>query len=72
MGLLLIVTIGAHMDIAYWIAPGLAVAAAVGVTVLQVLALGFHASRGETKDLWLNGVLIFVGGVAAWLAVATS
>ncbi|SEB87587.1 DoxX-like family protein [Nocardioides exalbidus] len=52
--------------------PGLAVAAAIGLTVLQVLALGFHASRGETKDLWLNGVLVVVGAVAVWLAVATA
>ncbi|RYB94271.1 DoxX family protein [Nocardioides oleivorans] len=54
------------------VAPGLAVAAAIGLTVLQVLALGFHASRGETKDLWLNAVLVVAGAAAVWLALATA
>ena len=52
------------------VAPWLAVVAAACLAVLQVLAGAFHASRGETKDLWLNGVLAVVAGVAAWLATA--
>ncbi|GAA1910322.1 DoxX family protein [Nocardioides hwasunensis] len=54
------------------IAPALSVAAAIGLTVLQVLATGFHASRGETKDLWLNVVLVVAGASAVWLALATA
>jgi hypothetical protein len=52
------------------IVPGLAVAAAIGLVVLQVFAIAFHASRGETANLWLNGVLIVGAGVAVWLATS--
>jgi hypothetical protein len=52
------------------ILPGLAVAAAVGFAVLQVLATGLHLSRGEAKDTPLNAVLIVLAAVAAWLATA--
>lgn len=52
------------------IAPALAIVAAAGLVVLQVLATTFHASRGETKDLWLNIVLIAVAAVTVWLATA--
>jgi len=52
------------------VAPVLAVVAAIGLTVLQVLATGFHARRGETKDLWLNVVLVVVAGALVWLAAA--
>nr|WP_206328371.1 DoxX family protein [Streptomyces sp. S3(2020)] len=52
------------------IAPVLAVLAAVGFVVLQVLAAGLHLSRGEAKDTGLNVVLIALAGVAAWLATA--
>jgi hypothetical protein len=50
------------------IAPGLAIAAAGGFLVLQVLATALHLSRGETKVTGLNVVLIVLAGVAAWLA----
>lgn len=50
------------------IAPGLAVAAAVGLLLLQVGAISLHLSRGEVKDLWLNAVLIVLAAVEAWLA----
>ncbi len=50
------------------IAPGLAISAAVGLTLLQILALGFHLVRGETRNLWLNVVLIALGIVTVWLA----
>ena len=52
------------------VAPVLAVVAAIGLTVLQVLATAFHAMRRETKDLWLNVVLVVVAGALVWLAAA--
>jgi len=51
------------------IAPGLAIWAAAGLAVVQVLATIFHLSRGERKDLWLNGVLVLVALAALFLAV---
>ena len=50
--------------------PVLAIAAAVGFAVLQVLAAGLHLSRGEVKETSLNVVLIASAAVAAWLATA--
>jgi DoxX-like family len=52
------------------IAPGLAVWAALGFVVLQVLATALHLSRGEVKQTALNVVLIVLAGVAAWLAAS--
>lgn len=52
------------------IAPALAVVAALGFLVLQVLATGMHLSRGESKDTGLNLALIVLAGVTAWLATA--
>jgi hypothetical protein len=46
----------------------LALAAAIGLGLLQVLAAGFHLSRGEARDTGLNVALIVLAGVAAWLA----
>lgn len=48
------------------VAPGLAIAAAVGFAVLQVLAAGLHASRREFADLPMNVVLVVLAVVAAW------
>lgn len=53
------------------IAPGLAVAAAIGFLVLQVLAAGLHLSRGESKLIGLNLGVIVLAGLAVWLGVAT-
>jgi hypothetical protein len=50
------------------IAPGLALAAAVGLVVLQVLATGLHLSRGEASKIGLNVVLLVLGAVTIWLA----
>jgi hypothetical protein len=50
------------------IAPGLAVAAALGFLVLQVLATGLHLSRGEAKLIGLNIGLIALAGATAVLA----
>jgi hypothetical protein len=52
------------------IAPVLAIAAAAGFVVLQVLATGLHLSRGEAKVTGLNFALIILAAVAAWLATA--
>lgn len=52
------------------IAPVVAILAAVGFVVLQILAAGLHLSRGEAKDTGLNLVLILLAAVAAWLATA--
>ena len=51
------------------IAPSLAVWAAGGLALVQVLAALFHLSRGERGDLWLNAVLTMVA--IATLALAT-
>lgn len=50
------------------VAPVLALVAAIGFAVLQVLATGLHLSRGEVKEIGLNIVLIALAAVAAWLA----
>lgn len=50
------------------IATGLAIAAAIGFVVLQVLAFGLHLSRGEVKESGLNVALIVIASVAVWLA----
>jgi hypothetical protein len=52
------------------IAPGLALTAAIGFVVLQVLAAALHLSRGEVKETGLNWVLILLAAAAAWLATA--
>jgi hypothetical protein len=50
------------------IAPVLAMLAALGFLVLQVLATGLHLSRGEVKVIGLNVALVALAGTAAWLA----
>ncbi len=52
------------------IAPALAIVAAVGLAVLQVLAAAFHVSRGEASTIGLNVGLVVLGAAAAWLATA--
>lgn len=52
------------------IAPVLAIAAAAGFVVLQVLAIGLHLVRGEGKLTGLNLALIVLATVATWLATA--
>ena len=48
------------------IMPWLAVAAAVGLVLVQVGAAVVHLRRGET--VWMNAVLAVLAGVAVWLA----
>ena len=50
------------------VAPVLALVAAIGFAVLQVLAGGLHLSRGEVKEIGFNIALFALAVVAAWLA----
>src|SRR5690242_4310350 len=50
------------------IAPVLALLAAAGFVVLQILATGLHLSRGEVKVTALNIALIAIAAVEVWLA----
>ncbi|MBM2614384.1 DoxX family protein [Actinoplanes sp. LDG1-06] len=50
------------------IAPALALAAAVGLVLLQIGGTVVHVSRGETKVIGLNIGLLVLAAVAAWLA----
>jgi hypothetical protein len=50
------------------IAPALALVAALGFLVLQLLATGLHLSRGEARLTGLNVALIVLAGVTVWLA----
>lgn len=52
------------------ILPFLAYAAAASLLILQIMAAGFHFSRDEKENLWLNGVLVVLAAVAIWLASA--
>lgn len=52
------------------IAPVLAIAAALGLLVLQVSAAALHLSRNEVGETGLNAALIAFAAVAAWLATA--
>jgi|SRR5689334_15781812 len=50
------------------IAPGLALAAAIGLVLVQVGGIVVHLRRGETKVIGLNIALLLLAAVAAWLA----
>jgi uncharacterized membrane protein len=50
------------------IAVGLALAAAIGLALVQVGALWLHLSRGEVKVTPLNIVLLALAVVAIWLS----
>jgi uncharacterized membrane protein len=50
------------------IAPGVALAAAVGLVLIQVGALSLHLRRGEVKVIGLNIALLALAGVEIWLA----
>ncbi|MEV5610551.1 DoxX family protein [Streptomyces sp. NPDC052225] len=52
------------------IAEGLAVAAAVGLVLVQVGGTVLHLVRGEARVIGLNVGLLVVAGVAVWLGVA--
>jgi uncharacterized membrane protein len=50
------------------IATWLALAAAIGLVLLQIGGITLHLSRGEAKVIGLNIVLLVAGGGAFWLA----
>ncbi len=45
----------------------LAVAAALGLVVVQVGGMVLHLSRGEVREIGLNIALLLTAGAAAWL-----
>jgi len=52
------------------VAVELAVAAAVGLVVLQVLAMRVHLARGERRESVMNVVLIVLAGLVTGLATS--
>jgi hypothetical protein len=50
------------------IAAGLALAAAIGLALIQAGAISLHLSRGEAKLIGLNIGLLALAGVAIWLS----
>jgi hypothetical protein len=52
------------------IAPGLAIAAAIGLVLIQIGAFALHLSRHELAQLPLNAVLLILAVAAAWLGAA--
>jgi hypothetical protein len=50
------------------VAPGLALAAAVGLLLIQVGGIAVHLSRGEARLIGLNVALLAAAAVSAWLA----
>lgn len=49
--------------------PWLAIAAAAGLAVLQIGAVGLHLFRCEGRQIGLNIVLFILAAAAVWLAV---
>ena len=49
------------------IAPGLAVAAAIGLVLIQVGGIALHLSRGEARLIGLNVALLVAAAATAWL-----
>ncbi|MEV1320951.1 DoxX family protein [Micromonospora arborensis] len=52
------------------IATWLAVAAAIGLVLVQVGGAALHLSRGEARQIGLNIVLLATAAVTAWLGIA--
>jgi hypothetical protein len=50
------------------ITPALALAAAIGLVLIQIGGMSLHLSRGEAKMIGLNVVLLILAGVAVWLS----
>jgi putative oxidoreductase len=48
------------------ILPWLTSAAAAGMVLLQLAAIGLHTSRGEFDSLWLNMVLVAAAAFVFW------
>ncbi|MGW0807874.1 DoxX family protein [Nonomuraea sp. NPDC002799] len=49
------------------IAPWLAIAAAIGLVLIQVGGIAVHLSRGEARLIGLNIALLAAAAAAAWL-----
>lgn len=49
------------------IAPWLAIAAAIGLVLIQVGGIAVHLSRGEARQIGLNIVLLAAAAATAWL-----
>lgn len=60
--------IGLILPAATGIAPVLALVAAIGFAVLQILAGLFHVRRGEAELTPLNWILVVLAAVTSWLA----
>ena len=58
--------LGVLLPSATRIKPGLAVAAALGCTALQVSAIVFHISRGEAANTPFNFLLVALSLFVAW------
>jgi hypothetical protein len=52
------------------IAPWLAVAAAIGLVLVQVGGIAVHLRRGEARLIGFNVVLLVAAAAAAWLGTA--
>ncbi|BCH67765.1 MULTISPECIES: DoxX family protein [Rhizobium/Agrobacterium group] len=52
--------------------PWLTTLAAAGMVLLQLSAVALHLSRGETRVLWLNAILVFVAGAVVWVGGFTA
>ncbi|SNY74602.1 DoxX family protein [Paractinoplanes atraurantiacus] len=50
------------------ILPGLALAAAAGLVLVQIGGIALHLSRGEARLIGFNIVLLVLAAVAVWLA----
>lgn len=59
--------IGLVLPPATGIAPWLAVAAAIGLALIQAGAMVVHLSRGEARLIGLNIALLAAAAAAAWL-----
>ncbi|WP_409065507.1 hypothetical protein [Agrobacterium vitis] len=42
------------------------------MVLLQLSAVALHLSRGETRVLWLNAILVFVAGAVVWVGGFTA
>lgn len=59
--------LGMLLPIPTGILPWLTALAALGLVVIQILAIGFHARRGETaRSLPLNVVLLLLAAFVVW------
>ncbi|WP_410809274.1 DoxX family protein [Micromonospora sp. 067-2] len=53
------------------IAPWLAIAAAIGLVLIQIGGIVVHLSRGEARLIGLNIALLLAAAATAWLGVVT-